>query len=145
MTHPARTLKVMVVDDSFLIRNILKNILKQDDSVSLIAEASNGEEALLMLEAAKSPDIILLDIDMPVMNGLQFMRSPRLKTQAKIIIISSLSRLDSAEAKEAMALGACEIINKPSGVLSVDLGETKSKEILDCIHRCAQVRNERAS
>lgn len=145
MTHPARTIKVMVVDDSFLMRNILKNILKQDEGISLIAEASNGEEALLMLEAAKKPDIILLDIEMPVMNGLQFLRASRLKTHAKIIIISSIAKLDSAEAKEAIASGACEIINKPSGVLSVDLGETKSKEILDSIHRCARSGSELAS
>lgn len=139
MTRPVRTIDVMVVDDSFLIRGILKNILKQDEHIALIAEASNGEEGLSLLDTLKNLDIILLDIEMPVMSGLQFLRAARLKTDAAIIIVSSLSSKDSAEVREALALGACEIINKPSGILSVDLEETKSKTILDCIHRCAKI------
>lgn len=131
MTDPAKAIRVMIVDDSFLIRSILKNILEQDQNISLVAEAANGEEALLMLD--KDPDTILLDIEMPVMNGLQFLRAARQKTDAKIIIVSSISRKDSAEAKEALALGACAIINKPIGVLSMDMEKTKSREILDAI------------
>lgn len=137
MTKPARTINVMVVDDSFLIRNILKNILKQDASISVVAEASNGAEALLMLDKVPDLDVILLDIEMPVMDGFQFMRSSHMKTDAKIIIVASISNLNPSKAKEAIELGAREIISKPSGVLSIDLEAPKSKEILDSIHRCA--------
>lgn len=131
-----KSIKVMIVDDSFLMRSIMRNILLKDPSFTIIAEAANGEDAIAALEKVGDPDIILLDIEMPIMNGIQFMKNARLKTSAKILIVSSVAKFSSPEAKEALSLGAVDIITKPSGVLSVDMEETKSKEILDCLHRC---------
>ena len=132
----SKVAKVMIVDDSFLMRSILRSILEKDPVFSVVAEAANGEDAIAALEKIADPDIILLDIEMPIMNGIQFMKKSRLKTSAKIIIVSSVAKFSSPEAKEALSLGAVDIITKPSGVLSVDMEETKSKEVLDCLHRC---------
>lgn len=131
-----KKIKVMIVDDSFLMRSILKNILKKDASFTVIAEAANGEDAIVALEKVGDPDIIMLDIEMPVMNGIEFMKHSRLKSAAKILIVSSVAEFSSPEAREALSLGAVDIITKPSGVLSVDMEETKSKEILESLHRC---------
>lgn len=126
----------MLVDDSFLMRSILKSIIQKDERMAVVAEAVDGEDALTVLENGKDVDVILLDIEMPRMDGLQFMRSPRLTSKAHIVVVSSAATLDSPKARETIKLGAREIIHKPSGVLSVDLDEARSKQILDSIHRC---------
>lgn len=131
-----KKIRVMIVDDSFLMRSILKNILQKDARFHVIAEAANGEDALAALEKIGELDVILLDIEMPIMDGIEFMKHSRLKTAAKIIIVSSVAKFSSPEAREALSLGAVDIITKPSGVLSVDMEETKSKEILESLHRC---------
>lgn len=139
MSKPAQAIKVMLVDDSFLMRSILRSIIKKDDNIAVVAEAVDGEEALSVLESGRDVDVILLDIEMPRMDGVQFMRSPRLKSKARIVVVSSAATLDSPKAKETIQLGAREIIHKPSGVLSIDLDETRSRQILDSIHRSAAV------
>jgi len=131
----ANTLKVLIVDDSFLMRRIIRNIVENDPTLSIVGEAEDGVIALEKVSEL-SPDIVLLDIEMPNMDGIEFLRRSRLVTSAKVIIISSVARLDSNEAREALALGAADIIPKPSGVLSLDFEEKKSRELLDAIHKC---------
>jgi two-component system, chemotaxis family, protein-glutamate methylesterase/glutaminase len=129
------TMKVLIVDDSFLMRRIIRNILEKDSSLQVVGEASDGVVALEKV-AELSPDIVLLDIEMPNMDGIEFMRRAKLVTSAKVIIISSVARIDSREAREVLELGAADIIPKPSGVLSIDFEEKKSRELLDAIHKC---------
>jgi chemotaxis response regulator CheB len=129
------TMKVLIVDDSFLMRRIIRNILEKDPSLDVVGEASDGVIALEKV-AELSPDIILLDIEMPNMDGIEFLRRAKLVTSAKVIIISSVARIDSKEAREVLELGAADIIPKPSGVLSIDFEEQKSLELLDAIHKC---------
>jgi two-component system chemotaxis response regulator CheB len=129
------TFKVLIVDDSFLMRRIIRNIVENDPALNIVGEAEDGVVALEKVSEL-SPDIVLLDIEMPNMDGIEFLRRSRLVTSAKIIIISSVARLDSHEAREALALGAADIIPKPSGVLSLDFEEKKSRELLDAIHKC---------
>jgi len=131
----AKKMKVLIVDDSFLMRRIIRNIVENDPLLTIVGEAEDGVIALEKV-AELSPDIILLDIEMPNMDGIEFLRRSRLVTSAKIIIISSVARLDSSEARDALALGAADIIPKPSGVLSLDFEEKKSRELLDTIHKC---------
>lgn len=131
----ADTMKVLIVDDSFLMRRIIRNILEKDASLEVVGEASDGVIALEKL-AELAPDIILLDIEMPNMDGIEFLRRAKLVTSAKVIIISSVARIDSKEAREVLELGAADIIPKPSGVLSIDFEEQKSLELLDAIHKC---------
>lgn len=123
---------VMIVDDSFLMRRVIRNILEKDSVFNVVAEAANGLEALEAVTAYK-PDVILLDIEMPKMDGLEFLRHSRLLTNARVIIISSVAQLGSPQALEALSLGATDIVPKPSGVLSMDLEEKKSSELLDII------------
>lgn len=131
----ADTMKVLIVDDSFLMRRIIRNILEKDSSLEVVGEASDGVIALEKV-AELAPDIILLDIEMPNMDGIEFLRRAKLVTSAQIIIISSVARIDSKEAREVLELGAADIIPKPSGVLSIDFEEQKSLELLDAIHKC---------
>lgn len=129
------TIKVLIVDDSFLMRRIIRNIVEKDSQMHVVGEAPDGAVALEKV-AELHPDLILLDIEMPNMDGIEFLRRARLLTSAKVIVISSVARIDSPEAQAVLELGAVDIIPKPSGVLSVDFEEQKSRELLDAIHKC---------
>ena len=125
---------VLIVDDSFLMRRILASILEQDSNFTVCGEASDGIDALEKLTDL-NPDIILLDIEMPRMGGIEFLRLSKILTEAKVIIVSSVASVDSPQAKEALELGVVDIIHKPSGVLSLDMEEQRSKELLQVIRR----------
>lgn len=130
--------RVLIVDDSFLMRRIIRNIVEKDVAFDIVGEAADGAEALEKLADTK-PDLILLDIEMPQMDGLEFLRRYRLVSRARVIIISSVASIDSPQAAMALKLGAADIIPKPSGVLSVDFEEKRGAELLDAIHRCLEV------
>ena len=125
---------VLIVDDSFLMRRILTNILETDNDFNVTGEASDGIDALEKLTDL-NPDVILLDIEMPRMGGIEFLRLSKILTDAKVIIVSSVANVDSPQAKEALELGVADIIHKPSGVLSLDMEEQRSKELLQVIRK----------
>lgn len=130
-------LRVLVVDDSSLMRRMIADIVRQAGDLELVGEARDGLEAL-ELAAALRPDVILLDIEMPRLDGLGFLRAARLTVPARIIVVSSLARLGNPACSEALALGASDILPKPSGVLSLDLAETRGKALLAAIRGSRQ-------
>lgn len=123
---------LLVVDDSFLMRRILCSIVERDPRLQVIGEAVDGADALEKV-AALSPDVILLDVEMPTMDGIGFLRQARTRVAAPVIVISSVVRPGSSQAMEAIDLGAADILLKPSGVLSVDLQSVRGEELLDAI------------
>lgn len=129
--------KVLVVDDSFMMRTLIKDILKADEDLEVVGEANNGAEALEKVQAL-SPQVILLDIEMPNMDGLEFMKRMKLlNNKAKIVVISSVALPGTPQAAEAKKLGALEIIPKPSGAMSLDLKAKKGSEIVKVTRRAA--------
>lgn len=127
--------RVLVVDDSFLMRRVIRGILDRDPTLAVVGEAADGLDALKKV-AELTPDLVLLDIEMPRMDGIEFLRRARIATDARVIVISSIAQLGSPCANTALDLGVDDILPKPSGVLSMDLEERRSRELLDAIHRC---------
>lgn len=128
--------KVLVVDDSFMMRTVIADIVKTDSDLTVVGDAENGKVALD--KAAKlKPDVILLDIEMPEMDGLEAMKRLKLTSKAKIVIISSLAQIGSPQAMEARRLGAVDVIAKPSGTLSLNLREKKASDIVRAIRAAA--------
>lgn len=123
---------LLVVDDSFLMRRILCSIVERDPRLQVVGEAVDGADALEKV-AALSPDVILLDVEMPTMDGIGFLRQARTRVTAPVIVISSVVKPGSSQAMEAIDLGAADILLKPSGVLSVDLDSVRGEELLDAI------------
>lgn len=122
--------KIMIVDDSAMMRVVISNFVKTCPDFEVAAIAENGKKALEHL--AKLPDLklILLDIEMPEMDGLEFLRHAKLKTKAKIVILSSVAGSGSPQAAKARTLGADAIVTKPSGAVSMDLAEKRGSELM---------------
>ncbi|MEG3639618.1 response regulator [Magnetococcus sp. PR-3] len=121
--------KVLIVDDSFIMRAIVKEIIESDDDFSVIAEAENGRIGLQMVRE-HTPDLILLDIEMPEMTGLEMLKRLRLLGKFKTIIVSSVGQVGSEEAVQARKLGAADVIAKPSGAMSLDLADKRGHDIV---------------
>ncbi len=125
--------KIMIVDDSAIMRRIITEMIASFDDLTVCASAPNGADALAQLKTAK-PDLILLDIEMPIMNGLELLRHVKLRSPAKVIILSSVTGLGSDKAAMAIKLGADAIISKPSGAISMDLKKKCSDQLRHAIH-----------
>lgn len=130
--------RIMIVDDAPLMRIVIMNMLKVDPNLEIVGYASNGKEALAKL-AQVNPDLILLDIEMPEMDGLEFLRHARLKSRAKMVVLSSIAQAGSKKAMEALTLGADAVIGKPSGAVSYDLEAKRGSEISKVIHRLLNI------
>jgi len=111
---PARKrVRVMVVDDSVVVRGLVARWIDADPDLETVAKCTNGRAALDSLGPAR-PDIVVLDIEMPVMDGLTAL--PRLleaRPHPHVIIISSRTRRNAALAVKALSLGASECLSKP--------------------------------
>ena len=129
---------VMIVDDSTIMRTVITDFLKDDPHLTVVAFAPNGKEALEKLGKVR-PDLILLDIEMPEMNGLEFLRHARLKSRAKVIVLSSVTPMGSNKAAQARALGADGLVSKPSGAVSYDLAQKRGSELIEMIHRVLEI------
>lgn len=130
--------RIMVVDDSSVMRKVLKDLFADDTKVSIEATATNGEDALSKLTSVK-PDLILLDIEMPKMNGIEFLRHARLKSKAKIVVLSSVTGLGSEKAAKALKLGAKAVVSKPSGAVSIDLKEKCGSQLKDTVYKVLSI------
>ena len=114
-------IKVLVVDDSFVMRRIIESIIKQDSELELVGTARNGEEAVRFTKEL-SPDVITMDIEMPKMSGLEALDIIMKEKPTPVIMVSSLTH-DGAEATiKALSLGAVDFI--PKQMLNDDVNST---------------------
>lgn len=127
--------KVLIVDDSVMMRSVIRSFVTKMPEFRAVAFAENGEKALEELDNHKDLALILLDIEMPKMNGLEFLRHAKLKSRAKIIILSSVAVSGSPYAAKARELGADAIVSKPSGAVSLDLVDQRGDELMAVMKR----------
>ncbi len=122
-------IKVLVVDDSALMRKLIMEILTKDPEIEVIATAMNGLFALSKLKTHQ-PDIITLDIEMPQMNGLQFLEEKnKINDKTPVIVFSSLTSQGSQITMKALELGAKDYLLKPEGTISRDLSSIEQEMI----------------
>lgn len=114
-------INVLVVDDSALMRNLVSRIVDSAPDMQVVGTAMNGEFALQKIERLH-PDIIVLDLEMPVMSGIEFLQQRQERgIEIPVIILSSVAQKGARITMEALTLGATDFITKPSGSVSHDI------------------------
>ena len=111
-------IKVLVVDDSALVRKVFTEELSKERDIDVVGTAPDPYVARDKIVHLK-PDVVTLDIEMPRMDGLTFLRKLMAYYPLPVIIVSSLTRAGSKLAMEALELGALEVLSKPTGAYSV--------------------------
>lgn len=122
-------LKILVVDDSLLMQRVLIDILQSDPSLSVVGTARNGEEALAKIPQLH-PDVVTLDVEMPVMNGLTAVRKIMEISPVPVVMISALTQREAQLTLKALEFGAVDYVPKPSGQISLNMESVKSELIL---------------
>jgi len=107
-------IRVLLVDDSAVIRKVLGDLISADPDLELVGTAANGKIALEQLDLLK-PDVVTLDIEMPEMDGLQTVKEIRKSgSRVPIIMCSSLTAAGASHTLDALAFGASDYVTKPS-------------------------------
>ncbi|WP_223067269.1 protein-glutamate methylesterase/protein-glutamine glutaminase [Paenibacillus caui] len=122
-------IRVLVVDDSLFMRKLIARFIEEDPLLQVAGMACNGEEAVHMASKLR-PDVITMDVEMPVMNGLDALEQIMKKCPAPVVMLSSLTQEGANETILALELGAVDFIQKPSGSTSADLYRVKGEILL---------------
>lgn len=112
LTSNIKKARVLIVDDSGTMRGLIRMVLEQDHRIEVIGEASSAQEARGLVKR-KAPDVMTLDVEMPGINGLEFLRRLMRARPMPVVMFSSITSAGSAAAVEALSLGAIECVLKP--------------------------------
>jgi len=119
---------VLIVDDSSFMRKSLTHILHSDKFIKVVGTAADGEEGLRKVKQLR-PDVILLDIGMPVMDGFATLEQILRECPTPVLMVSGLNEKDPTLAMKSLQCGAVDFIPKPSGVISYDIDKLSNKII----------------
>jgi two-component system chemotaxis response regulator CheB len=115
---PGEKIRVLVVDDSTVVRRFLSNAITADPALEVVGTASNGSIALQKI-ALLSPQVVTMDIEMPEMSGLEALAAiRRTNPTLPVIMVSSLTERGAVATLEALSLGATDYVTKPSSLSS---------------------------
>src|ERR1700730_4722073 len=124
-------IRILIVDDSSVVRKVLSDGLAPDVALEVVGTASNGRIALARIPQL-NPELVILDVEMPEMNGLETLAEIR-KNYPKlpVIMFSTLTERGAATTLDALALGASDYVTKPSntGSLEVTLAQIREQLI----------------
>ena len=110
MMRPGQVIRVLLVDDSRLVRDMIREILESDPDIVVVGEATNGREAIDKVALFK-PDIVTMDIEMPVMGGLEAIERIIADNPVPILVVTALTGVRTAFS--AVSKGALDVIEKP--------------------------------
>jgi two-component system, chemotaxis family, protein-glutamate methylesterase/glutaminase len=130
MSGLARRIRVLVVDDSVVMRRVLSDVINSDPELEVTGYAANGQIALNLLDQL-SPDVITLDIEMPVMDGLETLKSLRKRRlDIPTIMFSTLTERGAAATIDSLALGASDYVAKPTDLGSYEAAKERIRDAL---------------
>jgi len=129
-TGTSGIINVMLVDDSAVVRGLMTRILESDTGIKVVASVANGEQGISSA-ARHNPDIVILDVEMPVMDGLTAL--PKILSSSpgvKVIMCSTLTARNAEITLKALALGATDCIAKPSNSSEINSANDFKSEVL---------------
>lgn len=137
---------ILIVDDSALMRRVESDIIKSDERFQVSDTATNGLEAFdLVTRNSSRYDAVVLDINMPKMNGIEFLEAlEKQKIKLKIIIVSTLAKDGAAETIRALELGAFDYVTKPDSFIDA-MSDTFKGKLLQCLRYATSLVEDKAS
>ena len=142
-------IRVLVVDDSAFVRKVVTQMLSRSPFIDVVGTARDGDEALEMA-ARLDPDVVTLDLVMPGVDGLEFLRR-QMAVRRVPVVVCSISHESGAAALEAFELGAVEFIQKPTALATDRVYETptsswrRSRRRQPLGLRCSRIAPRRSS
>lgn len=132
-------IKVLIVEDSRVVSEYLQYILNADPNIQVIGNVSNGKHAIEFINSNK-PDIITMDIDMPIMDGLEATRIIMSTTPVPIIIVTASRNAHEVKiSMEALAAGALSVIEKPQGIGHPE-EEIQAKKLINMVKLMSEIK-----
>jgi two-component system chemotaxis response regulator CheB len=133
-------IKVLIVDDSAYMRVVLKDMLESDPGISVVGSAKDGVEAIEKVKTL-APDVVLLDIQMPKMDGIATLQRIMKESPARTVMLSAMDKVDDQLPLRALEMGAVDFISKPSGPVSIDIVHFTGK-IVEIVKTAAEAKVE---
>lgn len=130
-------IKVFAIDDSAVVRNSFKKIFEKVSDIELIGTASNPVDAFVVFKSTGLPDVFILDIEMPKMDGLEFLQLINKQKPIPVIICSTMAGKGSTAAIDALRMGAVDVIHKPNANLG-KFFDDKTEDFLDIVRAAAK-------
>lgn len=143
--RPANEVRVLVVDDSFFMRSLIRKFLESDPAIRVVGMARNGKEGVeKVLEL--HPDVVTLDVEMPEMDGLSALQAIMKKAPCPVIMVSSITEEGSRATFDALDLGAVDFIHKGrdgdiTGVIQIR--EMLIQKVMACVLSKPALRKKR--
>ncbi len=131
-----RLIRVLIVDDSAYVRKVIKQMLRRSPFIDVVGTARDAEEALELVETLQ-PDVVTLDLIMPGMGGLGFLRQQLPKRPVATVVVS-ISGESSQNVLEALDLGAVDFVQKPSA-LATDKVFEMSEQLISAVKTAATI------
>ncbi len=123
-----KPIRVVVIDDSAFMREIITDMLSSDDRIEVVAAARNGKDGLQKIHE-HIPDVVTLDVEMPVMDGMTALQHIMEVIPTPVIMLSSVTEEGTSKTVQAISNGAIDFITKPSGAISLNIDEIKDEII----------------
>ena len=136
-----KKIRVLIIDDSAVIRQTLTNMLGEDADISVMGVAADPYIAVSKI-AEEVPDVITLDVEMPRMDGLTFLRKLMSQHPIPVVVISSLTDRGTESAIMAMEYGAVAVLKKPN---SYSMMSVEANQIIDAVKGASKARIKRRS
>ncbi|AWM36399.1 Chemotaxis response regulator protein-glutamate methylesterase [Gemmata obscuriglobus] len=142
LPRATRPIRVVLADDSALMRKKLREILESDPALEVVASARDGAAAVDAVRAF-DPDVVTLDINMPVMDGVTALQTIMNELPRPVLMISSLTQEGALATYECLELGAVDVVPKLGGTISAEI-ERQSREIIAKVKAAAGARVRRS-
>jgi two-component system chemotaxis response regulator CheB len=134
----AAPIRVLVVDDSALMRKMVTEMLSQSDEIEVIGQARDGADALNKLETLR-PDVITLDVEMPVMDGLAALEEIMRRRPTPVVMLSSLTQAGAETTLTCLDRGAVDFVAKPGKSISLNITSV-TKELTQKVIAAARAK-----